>query len=113
MYEPHVLYPLICPWTGCLPVLATVHSAARNTGVHVIFSNYSFVWIYAQYWDCWTTWRLYFQFSEEPPYCYPLHQFTFPPTAQEGSLCSTLSPAFIIQRLLNDGHSDRCEVVPL
>ena len=31
---------------------------------------------------------------------------------QEGSLFSTHSPAFVICRLLNDGHSDQCEVVP-
>ena len=29
----------------------------------------------------------------------------------EGSLFSTPSPAFVICRLINDGHSDRCEVV--
>ena len=30
----------------------------------------------------------------------------------EGSLLSTPSPAFVIYRLINDGHSDWCEVVP-
>ena len=30
---------------------------------------------------------------------------------QEGSLFSTLSPAFIVCRLFDDGHSDWCEVV--
>ena len=39
----------------CFHVLAVVNSAAINTGVH-IFSNYSFVWIYAQQWDCWIIW---------------------------------------------------------
>ena len=29
-----------------------------------------------------------------------------------GSLFSTLSPAFIICRLFDDGHSDPCEVIP-
>ena len=41
-----------------------------------------------------------------------LYQFTFPQTAQEGSLFSTHYPAFVICRLFNDGHSDWCEVVP-
>ena len=31
---------------------------------------------------------------------------------REGSLFSTPSPAFVICRLLNDGHSCWCEVVP-
>ena len=33
------------------------------------------------------------------------------PTVQECSLFSTPSPAFIVCRLFDDGHSDRCEVV--
>jgi len=40
---------------GCLPVLAVVYRAAVNTGMHVIFSNYSFLWICAQEWNCWIT----------------------------------------------------------
>ena len=31
---------------------------------------------------------------------------------QEGSLFSTPSPAFIVCRFCDDGHSDRCEVIP-
>ena len=38
--------------------------------------------------------------------------FTFLPTVQEGSLFSTPSPAFIVCRLFDDGHSDKCEVIP-
>ena len=30
-------------------------------------SNYRFVWVYAQQWDCWIIWQLYFQFFEDPP----------------------------------------------
>ena len=40
-----------------------------------------------------------------------LYQFTFPPTGQECSLFSTPSPASIVCRLFEDGHSDRCEVI--
>ena len=36
---------------------------------------------------------------------------TLPPTMQEGSLFSTPSPAFIVHRLFDDGHSDPCEVI--
>ena len=40
-------------------------------------------------------------FFTEPPWCSPswLYQFTFPPTAREGSLFSTSSPAFIVCKL--------------
>ena len=40
-----------------------------------------------------------------------LYQFTFPPTVQECSLFFTPSPAFIVSRLFDDGHSDRYEVM--
>ena len=40
------------------------------------------------------------------------HQFTFQPTVQEGSLFSTPSPAFILCRFFDDGHSDWCEMIP-
>ena len=44
----------------------------------------------------------YFQFFDEPPYCFPLclYQFTSPSIVQEGSLFSVPSPAFIIYRFL-------------
>ena len=35
-----------------------------------------------------------------------------PETVHEGSLFSTLSPAFFIFRFLNGGHSDLYEMVP-
>ena len=34
-----------------------------------------------------------------------------PTNSAEGSLFSTLSPAFIVCRLFGDGHSDWCEVI--
>ena len=40
-----------------------------------------------------------------------LHQLTFSPTVQEGSLFFTPSPAFIVCRLFHEGHSDQCEVI--
>ena len=35
----------------------------------------------------------------------------FPPTVQEHSLFSTPSPAFIVCRFFDDGHSNQCEVI--
>ena len=40
-----------------------------------------------------------------------MHQFTHPPTVKETSLFSTPSSAFAICRLVNDGHSNRYEVI--
>ena len=95
----------------CFHVLTIVNSAAEHRGV-CIFSNCSFVQIYAQGWSCQIIWKLYFQLFEKPPYCSSkwLSQFIFPPTVQEDSLFFTPSPAFVICRAFNDGHSDwlRC-----
>ena len=79
------------------------------------FFNFGFLRVHAQYWDCWIIWQFYSQFFEESPYCLPqwLYQFTFLPTLQNGSVFSTPSPAFIVCRLFDDGHSDWCEVIPL
>ena len=53
------------------------------------------------------------RFLKVSPYCLSLwlYQFTFPPTLQECSLFSTPSPAFIVYKLFDDGHSDWCEVI--
>ena len=50
---------------------------------------------------------------KEFPYHLPqwLYQFTFPTTVQERFLFSTPSPAFIVCRLFDDGHSDWYEVI--
>ena len=55
----------------------------------------------------------FFFFFKESPYCLPQwwYQFIFPPTIEEGSLSSTLSPAFIVCRIFHDGHSGQCEVI--
>ena len=58
-------------------------------------------------------WWFYSQFFKESPYrlSQRLYQFTSPSTVQEHSLFSTPSPAFIVCRLFDDGHSDWCEVI--
>ena len=54
-----------------------------------------------------------FLVCKAPPYCSPWwrYPYTFLPSVQEGSLFSTTSPAFIVSRLFDEGHSDRCEVI--
>ena len=71
VYIPHLLYPFICRWTFMLfPRLGCCGQCCYEHRGACIFLNYSFVWIYAQEWDCWIIWQFYFQFSEEPPYCF-------------------------------------------
>ena len=96
---------------GCFYVLTIVNSAAMNNGIHVLF-NFGFLWVYAQEGDHWIIWWFYSQFLKESPYHLPQwqYQFTFPPTVQERSLFSTPSPAFILCRHFDDGHSAQCEV---
>ena len=55
---------------------------AMNIRMHVSFWIISFVWIYAQKWDCWIIWQLYIWCFEELLYCFPewVYQSTFPPT---------------------------------
>ena len=90
---------------GCFHALAIVNSAAMNTVVHAYFS----VMISSGYMPSSETAGSY-----SIPYYSPqwLYLFTFPPTGQEGSLFSTPSPAFIVCRFFDDGHSDQCEVIP-
>ena len=96
----------------CFHLLAIVSNAALHTDI-CLSPCFHFPWIYTQEWNCWIIWLFYFQFFKEPPYCSPqwLHKFTFPPRVYQGSLFSTTSPALVIYRLFDGGHSDRCEVI--
>ena len=99
---------------GCFRVLAIVNSASVNTGYMCLF-QFWFPQGICLGWDCWVICWFYSQFFKESPYCLPqwLYQFTFTPTVKERSLFSTPSPAFLVCRLFDDGHSDWCEVIPL
>ena len=48
MYHIFFIYSSVNGHLCCCHVLAIVNSVAMNISVHVIFLNYSFVWIYAQ-----------------------------------------------------------------
>ena len=103
MYVPHLLCPSLCQWTfRLLPCPGYYKQCCSKLWGACIFWNYDFIWIYAQEWDCWIIWQLYFQFLKEHPNCFSqwLYQFieTFPPTVQEGSFFSTLSTTFIAYR---------------
>ena len=58
VYVCHVfcVRPSVDGHLGCFHVLANVNSATASIGMHVSFQNYSFLWIYAQEWDCCMIW---------------------------------------------------------
>ena len=115
MYALHLLYSFICQWISrLLPCSSYCKQCCSELWGTCIFFSFDFLRVYAQEWDFWVIWWFYSQFLKESPYCLPqwLYQFTFPQTVQQGSLFSTPSPAFIVCRLFDDDHSDRCEVIP-
>ena len=122
MYHSFFVHSSVDGHLDCFRVLAIVNSAAVNNGIRVqfwgsfgYFFSFGFLRVYAQERDCWIIWWFYSQFFKESPYHLPqwLFQFTFPPTVQEHSLFSIPSPAFIVCGLVDDGHSDQCEVIYL
>ena len=100
---------------GCLCILAIADSAVMYVGLHVSFRIHVF-----GIFGCIPRCRIAgsygssgFSFSEKLPYHFPwgLHQFTFSPTVEEGSIFSTSSSTFVICVPFDDHHSDRCEVI--
>ena len=69
IYISHLVYSSVDGHLNSFHILAIINCAAMNIRVHasflpsllktsfffkkIMFFNYSFVWIYAQEWDCW------------------------------------------------------------
>ena len=90
----------------CLRILATVDNTALNIGVHVscelvcLFSSDK----YPGMGHMWVLFSVFWQTSIIHSGCTGLHSYQHP-------FFSTSSPTFLICRLGDDGHSDRCEVI--
>ena len=64
MYHNFLIHSFADRHLGCFHVQTVypVNSAAMNIGVHVSLLIHGFLSVYAQQWDCWVIWQLYFQF---------------------------------------------------
>ena len=108
MYHNFFIHSSVHGHLDCFHVLAIVNSVAMNNEIRVSLS----ILVSLGYVSRSGIAGSYGGFI--PSFLGNLHtifQFTFPPTMQEHSLFSTPSPAFIVCKLFDDGHSDQCEVI--
>ena len=80
IYAPCLVYPFICLWPFVLhPYLSCCEQHYyKYRCTHITSRHFQFSWVYTQKWNCWTMLLFYFQFFQEPPYCFLewLYHFT-------------------------------------
>ena len=113
MYHNFFIHSSVDVHLGCFHVLAIVNSTAMNNGIHVSFSTLVSSGYIPRSRIPGSYGGFIPSFFKESLSHLPqwLYQFTFLPTVQKHSLFSTSSPAFIVCRLFDDGHSDQWEVI--
>ena len=72
IYVPQLPYPFVCWWASrLLPCPGYCKQYCdEHWGACVSFRS-DFLHVYAQKWDCWVIWQLYFQFFKKSPHCSP------------------------------------------
>ena len=116
MYHGFFIHSSVDGHLGCFHVLAIINSAAMKSEIRVSFLTLVSSRYMPRSGNAGHTVVLFLVFkgisipsSIVAVSIYHSHQFL--PTVQGCSLFSTSSPAFIVCRLFDDGHSDLCEVI--